>query len=164
MQGNNRYAGYVTALLGRPNAWAVLAGSAAYPNISGVVRFYQMRNGVLVAAEASGLPVDTEPCGKNILAFHIHSGGQCTGNGTDPFADAMTHYNPGGCPHPAHAGDMPPLFVNQGYAFQAFLTGRFTVREIVGKTVIIHSSTDDFTTQPSGNAGIKIACGQIRAR
>ena len=49
------------------------------------------------------------------------------------------------------------------YAFQIFLTDRFTICEIVGRTVIVHSGPDDFTTQPSGNAGSKIACGQIRA-
>lgn len=57
---------------------------------------------------------------------------------------------------------MPPLFGNDGKAFSAFLTDRFTVKEIVGKTVIIHSSTDDFTTQPSGNSGEMIACGEIK--
>ena len=56
---------------------------------------------------------------------------------------------------------MPPLFWNNGYAFQMFLTDRFTVKEIIGKTVIIHDNADDFTTQPSGNSGEKIACGVI---
>ena len=51
-----------------------------------------------------------------------------------------------------------------GYAFSAFLTDRFTVKEIVGRTVIMHSSPDDFTSQPSGNAGEKIACGEIVAQ
>lgn len=57
---------------------------------------------------------------------------------------------------------MPPLFSNRGYAFQAFLTDRFTVLEILGRTVIIHDGTDDFTSQPAGNAGARIACGVIR--
>ena len=46
--------------------------------------------------------------------------------------------------------------------FSAFLSGRFTIDEIIGKAVIVHSSPDDFTTQPSGNAGEKIACGIIK--
>ena len=46
-------------------------------------------------------------------------------------------------------------------AFLAFITDRFTANEVIGKTVIIHDSPDDFTTQPSGNAGNKIACGII---
>ena len=40
-------------------------------------------------------------------------------------------------------------------------TNRFTVREVLGSVIIIHSSPDDFTTQPSGNSGTKIACGKI---
>ena len=98
----------------------------------------------------------------SIFAFHIHSGGTCSGSADDPFRDAQGHYHPENCPHPAHAGDMPPLFSNKGYAAQAFLTGRFTVREIIGRTVIIHAGTDDFTSQPAGNAGARIACGVIR--
>ena len=42
------------------------------------------------------------------------------------------------------------------------LTGRFHVGEVLGKTVILHAQPDDFHTQPSGNAGTKIACGVIR--
>lgn len=79
----------------------------------------------------------------------------------DPFADAMSHYNPNDCEHPHHAGDLPPLFGNDGFALLLFLTSRFSVDEIIGKTVIIHDQPDDFTTQPSGNSGTKIACGVI---
>ncbi|NLF34637.1 MAG: superoxide dismutase family protein, partial [Clostridiales bacterium] len=41
------------------------------------------------------------------------------------------------------------------------LTNRFTVREVIGRSVIVHDSVDDFTTQPSGNSGAMIACGRI---
>ena len=147
----------------RPDAQAIVKGSAKYPGLSGVVRFYQTRRGVLVCAEVSGLPKAEGPCGNSFFAFHIHSGGQCAGDSADPFANALTHYNPSDCPHPAHAGELMPLFSNRGYAFEIFLTDRFTICEIVGRTVIVHSRPDDFTTQPSGNAGNKIACGQTRA-
>ena len=63
-----------------------------------------------------------------------------------------------------HAGDMPPLFGTDRFAFSAFLTDRFSAEEGIGKTVIIHDSPDDFTTQPSGNSGVKIACGVIRRK
>jgi len=56
---------------------------------------------------------------------------------------------------------MPPLFCVGNRAFLAFLTDRFSVNEILGKTVVIHDGLDDFTTQPSGNSGNKIACGVI---
>ena len=146
----------------RPScATARLHGSAEYPNIHGIVRFYQTRRGVLVAAEVWGLPTGQDACSAPVFGFHIHSGGSCTGTESDPFADALTHYNPSDCPHPHHSGDLPPLFGNHGYAAQIVLTDRFQVNEIIGKTVIIHSHPDDFTTQPSGNAGDKIACGVI---
>ena len=80
----------------------------------------------------------------------------------DPLANAMSHYNPDGCVHPYHAGDLPPLFGNDGLALSLFLTNRFSVDEVIGRTVIIHDHPDDFVTQPSGNSGAKIACGVIR--
>ena len=140
-----------------PDAVAVMEGEG----VSGTVKFYGSRAGVLVVANLRGLPVSWERCGNNIFAFHIHGGGECSGNTADPFANAGTHYNPTDCPHPYHAGDMPPLFAAKDKAFLAFLTDRFTVSEIIGKTVIIHDRPDDLTTQPSGNAGSKIACGVI---
>ncbi|MFQ7398750.1 MAG: superoxide dismutase family protein, partial [Neglectibacter sp.] len=51
---------------------------------------------------------------------------------------------------------------NHGYAWSAFLTSRFTIRQVLGRTLIIHGSPDDFTTQPAGNSGKRIACGEIR--
>ncbi|MBQ8432739.1 MAG: superoxide dismutase family protein [Clostridia bacterium] len=144
-----------------PRAVAVMQGSEQYSRIEGTVKFYQARRGVLVVAEIRGLPVSRGVCEDNIFAFHIHGGTSCTGNAEDPFANAGTHYNPGDCPHPYHAGDMPPLFTAGDRAFLAFFTDRFRVKELLGKTVIIHDGMDDFTTQPSGNAGNKIACGVI---
>ena len=152
------------ALLRRqPEASAVISGSDKYPDIEGTVKFYQTPFGVLTVTEVSGLPYYTAPCSGHIFAFHIHRGDSCTGNQTDPFANALTHYDPDSCPHPYHAGDMPPLFGSAGYAFSAFLTDRFSVGDIIGRTVIIHSGADDFSTQPSGNSGEKIACGLIEA-
>lgn len=144
----------------RADAAALIKGSEKYPDICGRVLFYQLRCGVIVRAEVINLPSSEEHCNP-IFAFHIHSGGRCEGNADDPFAEAGAHYNPNDCPHPYHAGDLPPLFGAGGRALSVFLTNRFAVREIIGKTVIIHSSPDDFTTQPSGNAGKKIACGVI---
>ncbi len=144
-----------------PTAVAFIKGNTDYPQINGTVKFLQTPKGVVVSAEISGLPVSGEKCGNDVFAFHIHSGSSCIGNVEDPFADVGTHYNPIDCPHPYHAGDMPPLFSVGGMAVLAFLTGRFTAYEIIGKTIIIHDSPDDFTSQPSGNAGKKIACGEI---
>ena len=145
-----------------PIAFAHISGSPEYNSIKGIVRFYKTIYGVLVNAQISGLHVG-DTCASPIFGFHIHEGESCSGNADDPFAYAKTHYNPKSCPHPYHAGDLPPLFSANGYAYSAVLTDRFTVDEIIGKTVVIHSSPDDFTTQPSGNAGRKIACGVITA-
>lgn len=148
---------------GMPTAMAILSGSQDYPEITGSVKFYPTQVGVLTVAEVYGLPRFSGYCNKPIFAFHIHEGQTCSGSGIDPFSNAGTHYNPYNCPHPYHAGDMPSLFGANGAAFLAFLTDRFTVEEIIGKTVIIHDMPDDFRTQPSGNAGNKIACGEIGA-
>lgn len=148
----------LSCLQKRPAAYARINGSRYYPDISGIVRFYQNKDGVLLVADVHGLPDTPE----SVFAFHIHEGSQCTGNAQDPFADAGGHFNPGRVPHPQHAGDLPPLFGNGGYAFLAFLTSRFSVNEIINRTIVIHAMPDDFTTQPSGNSGEKIACGQIR--
>ncbi len=147
----------------RPYAFARIKGNNEYPHIDGIVLFYKVQEGVLVSIQIKGLPISDDICKKPIFATHIHSGDSCTGNDTDPFADAMTHYNPYNCAHPYHAGDLPPIFGTDGFGFSAFLTNRFSPEEIIGKTVIIHSAPDDFTTQPSGNSGIKIACGVISA-
>lgn len=145
----------------RADAVAFISGGRNYPKLHGTVFFYAESDGVVVRAEIDGLPKAGKPCSSPIYAIHIHDGTECTGNGTDDFANTGGHYNPNNCPHPYHAGDLPPLFSVNGKAMMAFLTDRFMVKEIIGKTVIIHSRPDDFTTQPSGNAGEKIACGVI---
>ncbi|MDD6094940.1 MAG: superoxide dismutase family protein, partial [Clostridia bacterium] len=115
----------------------------------------------VVLTEVTGLPSDEGKCRGHIFGFHIHEGEKCSGNEKDPFAHTGTHYNPGECEHPNHAGDMPSLFGNGGIALSLFLTDRFSVREVIGRTAVIHSMPDDFTSQPSGNSGEKIACGEI---
>ena len=146
----------------RFSAEALIKGSDKYPNISGKATFRQTSRGVLVCAQVYGLPFKEDCHASDIFGFHIHSGGVCTGNADDPFANTLGHFNPDGCPHPYHAGDLPPLFGNRGYAYMTVLTDRFSVSEIIGKTVVIHAKPDDFKTQPSGNSGEKIACGVIR--
>lgn len=145
----------------RPDAAALIKGSPDYPAIKGETAFYKTESGTLVVSFITGLPDSLEGCKNKIFAFHLHEGESCTGTMQDPFADVLTHYNPNNCPHPYHAGDMPPLFSNNSEAFLAFTTGRFSVDEVIGKTVVIHSGVDDFTTQPAGNSGTKIACGKI---
>lgn len=155
----NSYINYISRNM--PNAVAEMKGSDKYPDLRARVEFYQIKNGVLVVTEAHNLP-NTEQHNDGFYGFHIHAGEECSGNASDPFADAMMHYNPTDQPHPYHTGDLPPLLSNDGYAFSVVLVDKFTVREIIGRTVIIHSKPDDFTTQPSGDSGEKIACGVIK--
>ncbi len=105
-----------------PDARAQLRGSDAYPNICGAVSFWQTNAGVLILAEVSGLPRSNSVCERPIFAMHIHEGEHCTGNEMDPFAATGGHYNPDHCPHPFHAGDLPPLFPTterRGWSFSS---------------------------------------------
>lgn len=143
------------------DAGAWIEGSEAYPDLEGCVLFYGIGNKTLVVASFAGLEKEQKECGGGFLGFHIHSGSRCTGNAQDPFADSGMHYNPKNCQHPLHAGDLPPVLISEGRAFGAVLTAAFTPEDVRGKTVILHAQPDDFTTQPSGNSGAKIACGRI---
>lgn len=152
-----------TALYHMPAAYAEITGNPGNGEITGMVRFFPTDGGVLVNAEIYGLPTSDTNCAENIFGFHIHEGNSCTGNSDDPYADAGQHFNPALCPHPAHEGDMMPLFGSQGFAWMMYYTERFSLPDIIGRTVIIHDKPDDFTSQPSGNSGSKIACGTIFA-
>lgn len=135
-------------------AVAHIRGDAAHPCLYGTVKFVRHCGGTMVTADIFGLP-ESET---GFFAFHIHEGSDCGGDG---FSDTGGHLNPRNMPHPQHTGDLPPLLSTGGRAYMAVLTGRFSVRDVLGRTVVIHSHPDDFRTQPAGNAGTKIACGVI---
>ena len=171
-----------------PNAVAVISGNQENPQLRGIVRFYQTAyQGILIEAEISGLPYETDRTSSSTVsasqnssasptssaspdlpasmaspfsfyAMHIHQFGNCT----LPFDKTGEHYNPDQLPHPEHAGDLLPLLGNHGYAWSAFYDGRLSIDEIIGKSLIIHRNPDDFRTQPSGNSGVKIGCGVIQ--
>ena len=164
---NNKVPGYPPTSFacaggwGSYNAKAEIRGGKEYPNIQGTVYFDETEYGVMITAKISGLPTSNETCRGNFFGFHIHEGASCTGNAEDEFADSKMHYNPDNCPHPYHAGDLPPLIECNGFAYMRVLINKFKIEDIIGRVVIIHDKPDDFTTQPSGNAGKKIACGKI---
>lgn len=139
-----------------PDAVAQLTGGNDAPQLRGAAKFYQMPKGVLISVQVCGLP---DGGGSGFFALHIHEGGGCGG---EDFSETGSHYNPLGEPHPNHAGDLPPLLSCNGEAFMSFLTGRFRLKDVIGRTLVIHGGPDDFHTQPAGNAGSKIACGVIR--
>lgn len=138
-----------------PDAMAQIRGGMEAPQLSGCVQFYQENGCVLIVARISGLPMESET---GFFGFHIHQGESCSG--TD-FSETGSHYNPIGQAHPKHAGDLPPLLECGGNAYLSVRTDRFSVMDIIGRTIIIHSNPDDFHSQPAGNAGKKIACGVI---
>ena len=158
-----------TAKAAPAKAIANVAGSPAYPGIRGTVVFKEAQGGIHVQADISGLPQTPT----SFFAFHLHSG-NCGGapatdasGATDYFPQSGSHYNPTNAPHPQHAGDFPVLLAaptKGGSAHLSFFTPRFTVGEAVGRAVIIHDNPDDYRTQPAGDSGAKIACGDVVAK
>lgn len=139
-----------------PKALAWIQGNEQNPQLSGSVKIFATPYiGVLIEAEVFGLPDAATQFSSGFYAMHIHENGDCT----PPFDKTGGHYNPADKPHPYHAGDMIPLMGNQGYAWVSFYDERFTVTEVMNRSVIIHKMPDDFKTQPSGDSGDKIGCG-----
>lgn len=138
----------------RPAATANIRGSREHSGLRGVVRFYQFPGGILVEADISGLPNNSA----GFYGFHIHEGRNCDG---DNFSGTSDHFGAGTSAHPRHAGDLPPLLSRNGYAYMAVMSDRFSIPDILGRTVVVHEMPDDFKTQPAGDAGRKIGCGVI---
>ncbi len=139
----------------RIGAISRIRGSALAPKLQGTVRFLPCFGGVKIVAEICGLPQSET----GFFALHIHEKGSCEGAG---FPNTGGHYNPEAQPHPQHAGDLPPLLRRQdGSAWLAVATDRFSIRDVIGRSVVIHQGRDDFTTQPSGAPGEKLGCGTI---
>ena len=137
------------------SAEAVIHGNVYAPWLKGNVWFYDTPEGTRVDADISGLP----PNGTGFYGFHVHTAGQCR---QPDFSSAQGHYNPGNVEHPRHAGDLPNLLATDTMeAHLSFVTTRFSVSDVIGRSVIIHQNRDDYTSQPSGDAGPRIGCGII---
>jgi Cu-Zn family superoxide dismutase len=127
----------------------------------GVVRFETVEHGVRVVADITGLAP-----GKH--GFHIHEYGDCS---SEDGSSAGGHFNPAGMPHsmPAsekrHAGDLGNIEAdNSGKAHLDYVDAVISFtgpNSIVGRGVIVHEKEDDLKTQPTGNAGARLACGVI---
>lgn len=131
----------------------------------GTAAFVETPNSVLIQ-----LRVDRIPAGG--YALHIHETGRCD---LPSFESAGGHHNPTGTRHgdlnPAgpHAGDLPNIFAASDGPLQVdLLTDRVTLGPggtglfpEGGTALVIHAGVDDYLTDPSGNAGSRIACGVI---
>lgn len=155
-----------TAPATRPAAPAEVVIAVLQPasgsGVSGWVKFAVAGGRMEITAEVTGLTP-----GKH--GFHIHELGDCT---APDATSAGAHFNPSADPHAAHgaakrhAGDLGNLEAD------ASGTAKLKVGDdvlsfdgdagILGRAVIVHADPDDFTTQPTGNAGKRVACGVIR--
>jgi Cu-Zn family superoxide dismutase len=129
--------------------------------VSGTVTFERVNGSVYVSAEVHGLTPGEH-------GFHIHEHGDCS---KPDATSAGGHYDPAGKPHGGpdakkrHLGDLGNLVADaDGTAIHTRtdsvirLDGR---NSIVGRAVIVHAGADDLTTQPTGGAGARVACGVI---
>lgn len=133
-----------------PRAYAIISGEN---DVKGTVTFYNFNTHTIMLYQVENLPL-SEKCQGGIFAFHVHGGSDCK--------KPLTHYNPDDCPHPYHLGDLPPLFAIKGVAWGLLMIDKLQVEDIINRTIVIHENLDDFTTQPSGNPGEKLACGEIK--
>ncbi|HEU4645949.1 MAG TPA: superoxide dismutase family protein [Burkholderiales bacterium] len=128
----------------------------------GEVTFEQVGGKVRVTAQLINLKPNQEH------GFHIHEKGDCSsGDGMG----AGGHFNPYGKPHgkgaERHAGDLPNLKADaKGRAKLTVDMDIITLTSgpasIIGRGVIVHADPDDYTSQPVGNAGARLACGVIK--
>ena len=140
---------------------AAVVGPLKSSGVRGLVTFEAVEHGVRVVADISGLSP-----GKH--GFHIHEFGDCS---ADDGSSAGGHFNPAGMPHSMptsekrHAGDMGNIEAGQdGKAHLDYVDAVMSLsgeHSLIGHAVIIHEKEDDFTTQPTGNAGARIGCGVI---
>lgn len=148
-----------------PAAVATLTPTAPGQTASGTVDFREMADGsVEVRVRLTGVP-------EGVHGFHVHENGSCADSGNA----AGGHFNPAGAPHGApsdpahHAGDFGNVTADpQGVVNSTFTTRSVTVapgpRSVVGRAVILHANPDDLQTQPTGDAGGRIACGVVQRR
>ena len=131
--------------------------------VSGTLNFVQSGDRVMVRGEIRGLKPNAEH------GFHVHEKGDCSSG------DGMStggHFNPTGRAHgnhgrgEHHTGDLPAVKANaSGVATVNFESRTIRVgsgiTDVLGKGLIVHRDPDDYKTQPTGNAGPRVACAVI---
>ncbi len=147
------------------SAVAILSGASG-SNVTGTATFTSLENGKV------RLVMDVENLSPGEHALHLHENGDCSA------ADATSaggHWNPTGDPHGErgedeyHSGDIDNMVVGDDgvgtleMEVEGWTIGDGSSSDIVNKAVIIHADADDFTSQPSGAAGARVACGVIQS-
>ena len=132
----------------------------------GSVNLTQTPHGVLINLSVKGLAAGEH-------AFHVHAVGKCE----PPFTSAGGHFNPTNKKHGMlaaegyHAGDMPNLHIPQsGDLTVEVVNASITLEkgkpnsvfDADGSAIVIHAGSDDYKSDPAGNAGGRIACGVIQ--
>lgn len=137
-------------------------------SLTGKVTFTEKNGEVTMEALIKGLPE-----GKH--AIHIHEKGDCS---SKDGKSAGGHWNPTNQPHGKwgspegyHKGDIGNFTTKpDGVGAIALTTNEWCIgcddktKNIVGKSIIVHDGTDDFTSQPSGDAGTRVGCGAIEMK
>ncbi|MDO4708992.1 MAG: superoxide dismutase family protein [Pseudomonadota bacterium] len=133
--------------------------------VAGELRLVREGEGVRLTGQIRGLSANGEH------AFHIHESGDCS---AEDGSSAGGHFNPTAQAHGRsahgehHLGDQDNLQANaEGVAevnafFPGVSLGDGAASDAAGKAVIVHAGVDDYTSQPTGNAGGRIACGVIK--
>lgn len=141
------------------------ARAVVYPtkdnSAQGIVTFVAQKDGLHITAQLRGLKA-------GVHGFHIHEFGDCA---CDDGTCAGDHYNPTKQPHAAptvekrHVGDLGNIIADEhGNATYDYVDKHAQLNgphSIIGRSIILHLQADDFTTQPSGNAGARVGCGVI---
>jgi Cu-Zn family superoxide dismutase len=151
------------ALATAATAKAELAPTAGN-NATGSLTLESSADGVRLEGRVQGL----SPGAKH--GFHVHETGDCS---AADASSAGAHFNPGGHAHAGpddaarHLGDLGNLQADdQGVANVALTIAGATLgdrgpNDLLGRAVIVHAAPDDLATQPTGNAGARIACAVI---
>ncbi len=139
-------------------------GPASGTLVSGKLRIIAQADGVHLSGEIGGL-------GRGRThAIHLHERGDCS---AADASSAGAHFNPAGVAHGRagsathHAGDIDNLVANEaGVArvdayVRGVMLGGGGPTDIIRRAVVVHANADDYSSQPAGNAGARIACGVI---
>jgi Cu-Zn family superoxide dismutase len=146
------------------SATATLEGTMPDTTVTGTVRFDQNNGKVKMT-----LQISVPSKANQSVAVHIHENGACG----DMGKAAGGHWNPTNQNHGKwgsgqfHLGDIGNVTLDaQGNGTMELETDLWSIggdanKDILGKGIIVHGGTDDYTSQPSGNAGSRIGCGVI---